>query len=102
RQQHERRWKLTEIERRQRTADQVRRTGAREMAGQERIAAEINAVDAAEQKADLPDQLVAPVRPPTPAGGEGLRTGVLGPRRERGRQERDQEQGRAPDRQAPA
>ena len=44
--------------------DQVGTAGAGEVAGQEGIAAKIDAVDAAEQEAELPDQLVAPIGPP--------------------------------------
>ncbi len=64
RKQRKRRGKLAEIERREGGADQVGPPGIGEMAGQKGVAAEIDAVDAAEQDADLPGQLVAPVGPP--------------------------------------
>ena len=96
REQHEGRRQLAEIERGESAADQVGPAGLGEMARQEGIAAEIDAVDAAEENPDLPDQLVAPVGPPAPARRRRQRDAVLGRRREGDGQDRDQRRAERP------
>jgi hypothetical protein len=93
---------LAEVERGERGADQVGPACVGEIAGQEGVAAEIDAVDAAEQNAGLPGQWIAPVRPP---GVPGCRRGhrrLLGRRRQGSGEDRDQRQRKTPDRERPA
>src|SRR5262249_54821121 len=55
------------IERGQCGADQVGAPGGGKVAGQEGVAADIDAVDAANDDTALPDEFVAPVGPPAAA-----------------------------------
>src|SRR5262249_31907672 len=73
-----------------------------EMARQEGIASEIDAVDAAEQDTDLPRQRIAPVWPPVVPSRRCDRRGLLRSRRERNGEDCDEHQRHAPERQRPA
>src|SRR5262249_22561932 len=55
------------------SASQVQAGRASEVTGQEGVGGEIGTVDAAEQDAALPDQLVAPIRPPLETCGRRAR-----------------------------
>ena len=67
-QHDERRWKLTDVQRGQRAANQIGAAVGDHVVGQKRVRDEIGRVDAAEDQAELPDQRPVPIRPPAAIG----------------------------------
>jgi len=100
RDQQERRRQLTEIERRQSGVDEIGPARLAQIAGQERVGAEIERPDAAEDQTEPPDVPSRPIGPP-PSRDSCHRCGLVA-RRQHKEQNSDGDDGRRPKRECEA